>query len=125
MPLSPPKSGCIPWVGPMKPMYEALFGSTEAAVMLVFHQFVSGKSGNGGGSGPPTTAAKRMERRGTRAFSSIPIAGPNNLSNQGKVQCPVTPVVARAPRAARSSRILVTSFGATLLFIGAGVVALG
>src|SRR4051794_22461482 len=36
----------------------------------------------------------------------------------------VTSVVARAPRAARSSRILVTSFGATLFFIAAVVVAL-
>src|ERR1051326_8432522 len=66
--LSPPKSGCIPRVGPMKLMYAALCGSTGALLTSAFHQFVSGKSGSGGGSGPPTTAANRMERRGTAAF---------------------------------------------------------
>src|ERR1051326_3854298 len=52
----------------MKLMYAALCGSTGALLTSAFHQFVGGKSGSGGGSGPPTTAANRMERRGTAAF---------------------------------------------------------
>src|ERR1043165_183993 len=52
----------------MKLMYAALCGSTGALLTSAFHQVVSGKSGSGGGSGPPTNAANRMGRKGTAAF---------------------------------------------------------
>src|SRR5690349_5053158 len=42
----------------MKLMNAALFGSTGALLMSVFHQFEGGKSGNGGGSGPPAIWAQ-------------------------------------------------------------------
>src|SRR5713226_5380549 len=54
---SPPKSGCIAVPAPMNAMYVAEFGSTGAALMSAFHQFVGGNSGSGPGRGPPSVAA--------------------------------------------------------------------
>src|SRR5260221_12614375 len=46
----------MPRVGPMNEMNDALFGSTGAEEMSLFHQLSGGKSGRGWGSGPPRVA---------------------------------------------------------------------
>ena len=58
----------------MNEMKLALFASTGAAEMSVFHQLVGGNSGSGCGSSPPTVASSAAMAKtiGIRTFFTLP-----------------------------------------------------